>query len=347
MTRESPGKGGGLEKNLEATIDATIKFIPPPPQVYDFSRYVCQITKETIDGSPVAGTGFLVASDLVLTCFHVVENTPPERLECRFDVKTTEQGHTNFGPKAKVKEVLSTSSYSELEKSGQYKIDSETHPSKNELDYALLKLNENVGLETVELQQGVNGLRGWLNLPSVQPDVDNTATISILQHPGGRGQQAAVGKLVSVQPISGTRIRYLANTQNGSSGSPCFQWSSTVKNRLELVALHNYGDPGYGHQTGFNQGVPVHLIAADIKKDNPNVSKIMEERPPQYLTEDRDGKTFLSNKLIWVVLGLALIGAASYGIGLLGPNENDYIETKKILEEFNAAREEFNNAAEQ
>jgi hypothetical protein len=61
---------------------------------------------------------------------------------------------------------------------------------------------------------------------------------------------------------SGTRVRYRTNTVRGSSGSPCF---TPV---FDVVALHHTGDPNFaaGHAPGYNQGVPMHLIAAHLKE---------------------------------------------------------------------------------
>jgi V8-like Glu-specific endopeptidase len=50
-----------------------------------------------------------------------------------------------------------------------------------------------------------------------------------------------------------TRVRYATNTEDGSSGSPCFNatWG--------LIALHHFGEPNVKPAT-YNQGVPIDVI---------------------------------------------------------------------------------------
>ena len=69
-------KSGGLEKNLESRISEEVEFEPHPRAVYDFSRHLCQVIQPTVKGSITKGTGFLVGPDLVLTCYHVIEDLP-------------------------------------------------------------------------------------------------------------------------------------------------------------------------------------------------------------------------------------------------------------------------------
>ena len=53
---------------------------------------------------------------------------------------------------------------------------------------------------------------------------------------------------------SGTRLRYDADTLNGSSGSGVFN------QRLELAALHHAGDPASKIRAQYNQGIPIGAI---------------------------------------------------------------------------------------
>lgn len=264
---KAPESSGGLEKNLEVSVNSQ-PYDAPPSEVYGFSRHVCQILMRTVKGTSAIGSGFLVGPNLALTSFHVVEKVEPHNLECRFDVRSTDIG-PKIGPAYSVAEVLASSPYSIAELDSSYHIQSEVHPQANELDYALLRLDAHVGDELVEVVQGATIKRGWLELPQAVPQTDSTKYVYVLQHPGGAGIRAASGALVTAQPSSGTRLRYLANTSGGSSGSPCFQWSLETPRKLLLVAIHNYGHAGTGESTGFNQGIPVHLIRNDLDGEAP------------------------------------------------------------------------------
>jgi len=252
----------GLEKNLEAKISGD-GFIESPPEVYSFSRHVCQILVQTVTGTSSIGTGFLVSPRHVLTNYHVVESVETDNLQCRFDVRFTDIG-PRIGPACAVTAVIAERPYSSAEGDASYDSNSIEHPAPNELDYALLELAISVGNEDVEVVQDSSIPRGWLDLPVSLPLTDISKNVYVLQYPGGGAIKAASGALVPDQPNSGTRLRYLANTESGSSGSPCFQWSEETPRKLLLVAMHNYGHEGRGNKSGFNQGIPVHLICKDL-----------------------------------------------------------------------------------
>jgi hypothetical protein len=63
---------------------------------------------------------------------------------------------------------------------------------------------------------------------------------------------------------SGTRVRYRTNTDEGSSGSPCFD------DRWNLVALHHAGDPKFAplYHPEYNQGIPFAAIRALLEQRN-------------------------------------------------------------------------------
>ena len=79
----------------------------------------------------------------------------------------------------------------------------------------------------------------------------------IVQHPKGQAQKLAVGAVLK-RNKNNSRVRYDANTDHGSSGSPCFDA------KLDLVALHHGGDPDSGKLAKFNQGIPIETILNDL-----------------------------------------------------------------------------------
>jgi V8-like Glu-specific endopeptidase len=57
-----------------------------------------------------------------------------------------------------------------------------------------------------------------------------------------------------IEVENNTRVRYRTNTEEGSSGSPCFNQD------WELVALHHSGDPNFERPATYNEGIPFEAI---------------------------------------------------------------------------------------
>ncbi len=214
-----------------------------------------------------AGTAFLVAPDLVMTNYHVVEPLVDEadvtdKLRFRFDFQRTTDGmgfldgHFASPVAGKDWKVLaSPPSEADLHEDA-----AGVEPSTDELDFALVRLSEPIGDRPIGGAGTPGNKRGWL-VPST-----DTATsflgegenVLILQHPSGAPLSLAFGTFLAVKS---RRVRYDTNTEEGSSGSPCFDAA------LNVVALHHSGDPSFAplHRTAYNQGIPMHLIAAMCK----------------------------------------------------------------------------------
>lgn len=191
-------------------------------------RSVCRLEDE--NAQPV-GTGFLVASDVVMTNAHVSEelrgtNTTPQ---ARFDYLQTDQ--------------LVNGQATPLASSG-WEIASSP---PTQLDYALLKLSTPVG-DTEH--QGEK--RGWLEIDNNHKFVKDEP-ILIVHHPGGNPLEISVGYLRDLNQTD-KRIAYTVNTQGGSSGAPCFDmfWN--------LVAIHHQGDAFTNH------GIPMDAIKDHLQQ---------------------------------------------------------------------------------
>jgi hypothetical protein len=204
------------------------------------------------------GTGFLVGANLVLTNFHVMDcvktDDDARRSRCFFDFRdgTTETaektppkaGGTPCGFASKWLEAHSPYSDSDVGGGGE--------PQANELDYALLRLAENVG-DT----PGPGGKkRGWFEITADRPVLALRDFVVIPQHAEGHPLEVAWGAVLSYNS-SGNRIRYDATTDLGSSGSPCLTAD------LEIFGLHHATEPE--NNPTFNQAVPLDLIANDLK----------------------------------------------------------------------------------
>ncbi|MBD2750928.1 MULTISPECIES: trypsin-like peptidase domain-containing protein [Microvirga] len=215
----------------------------------DLRGQVCHIT-----GSK-SGTGFLVAPDLVLTNFHVVEveiaQSKGANIACRFDYLSEAQRGTVFRLKEGDcrKWCLAYSRYSsgDLGSGGQ-------SPTLQQLDYALLRLSEPVGA----MLSTSGARREWVKLQGTMPIPNAEATLQIIQHPENRPLSYSVGRSLGVTAEK-VRLRYTTETKIGSSGSPVFNAE------LSLVALHHAAEPGPRDQPGeYNQGIPIQVIVSDL-----------------------------------------------------------------------------------
>jgi hypothetical protein len=244
---------------LEVLIDAEQGFLNPVTwreRLAVLEGQVCQISYPHGAGK-VSGTGFLVAPDLVLTNEHVIaplRGTPElaGQVEIRFDFKALGDGTVvtpgvSFGLDANGWLVDSSPPSS---------VDVQTDqgaavPGPDELDYALLRVAGEPGNQTLgaTTQPGAP-TRGWIT--ELAPAVAADAFLFILQHPLGKALAMAGDRVTAING-NGTRIRYKANTEHGSSGAPCFDIN------WRLAALHHLGDPGFStlNRADYNEGIPI------------------------------------------------------------------------------------------
>lgn len=183
-------------------------------------RAVCRIEPQP-EAVSIQGyaSGFLVASDVVMTNFHVVENATaasPNKTEVRFDYEVDADNQTAAGRQCGLADqwLLASS-------------------PTDQLDFALLRLSEPVGEDVVS-----SGQRGFLQ-PRLH-DFVGEEPIIVLQHPQAKPLKLAFGTVK--QPCDGLRVTYSVNTEGGSSGSPCFN------SALDVVAIHHWG--GTNHNRG-------------------------------------------------------------------------------------------------
>ncbi len=220
-------------------------------------RQVCVVE---IAGHP-AGTGFLVAKDLVLTNHHVVRSQLQEskpKVVARFDYRVLPNAEISDKGIAHAVSgsdwLVASSPHSPVDTTPPN--EREREPSRDELDFALIRLEVAAGEESVEEEA-----RGWVELPNDEPLIEPDSPLLIPQHPHGKPMQLAFDtqSIIAVNEQK-TRVRYRTNTDPGSSGSPCFDAN------WELIALHHSGEPGVIDAT-YNEGIPIYTIANALAQD--------------------------------------------------------------------------------
>lgn len=207
---------------------------------------VCRVL--TKDGT---GTGFLVSRNVVLTCQHVIDGCTPAGITLEFDYKVRTPGQPAApGTKYMVKSILETSPPSAADCLAPPKA---TEATSHELDYAVLHVDGDPGDEVVD-----GNARGWVELAATGHEIARGSDLVIIQHPKGGPLQIIFDEVGNMN-TGKTRVTYTANTEPGSSGSPCFNadW--------QVIALHHSGDPRLQIPAQYNEGVPLATIRSQLK----------------------------------------------------------------------------------
>lgn len=225
-------------------------------------RCICLITIQS--WNKTHATGFLVGPDVVITNYHVLKDVingpiPSSRVSFSFDYKLKEDRknleHNSEHQLATDNWLLDHSEHDDLdERVNKQNIDiTERH-----LDYALLRLKRKAGEES-----NTTGQRGWIEIPEMEYPFKANTPLLILHHPNGETLTFDIDtRSVITENASKTRVRYTTNTENGSSGAPCFDAN------WDLVALHQSGDPDFTHDASYNQGIPIAAILRSLKRRN-------------------------------------------------------------------------------
>jgi len=243
--------------SLEALVNANAKFIKLAAFLEKLGQLQSQVCWIKVPGG--GGTGFLVGPDLVLTNYHVMQPVFDKTVSaadvvCQFDYLEAVDG-----PKLTAKKGTEVKLHPEgwnvdEQRTSDYDVDPDLgDPVADESDYALVRLGDDIGNQPVggPTADANAPNRSWISVPPVVPALAGGNVLFLLQHPKGEPLQLTVGSVKKFN-AAGTRVRYDANSKKGSSGSPCFDAD------LQLVALHNAGDPNDPPQ--WNQAIPFGLI---------------------------------------------------------------------------------------
>jgi trypsin-like peptidase/effector-associated domain 1 (EAD1)-containing protein len=257
---ETPAPASTSSAGFERTIKERLGFADAElwrNQMFKFEGRVCRVEL----GGKGTGTGFLVGPDVVLTNYHVMKPVmdgavAAANVRFRFDYRKLANGLESSGPLVELfdpdpkKWLIDQSEYSAAEAAGV--TPDNPPPKETELDYALVRLKRPLGQDPIDPNAAESPKRGWIELPAApQPIAEHMAMI-ILQHPKSDPLKLALDTDAVLKVYDhGLRVRYATNTEEGSSGSPCFDF------KWNLIALHHYGDPDYNHPANYNQGIPI------------------------------------------------------------------------------------------
>lgn len=194
-------------------------------------------------GKGNSGTVWLIAPELALTCWHVVENRGA--LDAPIDQIDLEEQMRN---------ALLTFDYTVAGKGVQYKVVTLEYPTieSQKLDYAILRLQDR---SDFPLQD-----RGYLQA-DIEIPLTTQTSLYIIQHPLGQSQQSAGGTFERVSPTA-HRILYNTPTEPGTSGAPVFNRANWC-----IVALHN-GENQHEH---LREGTLLKPILEEVKHHKPEL----------------------------------------------------------------------------
>lgn len=248
-----PIEDSGLERLLRADVPA-VKLRDLLEKLGAIEGRVCRIE---IDRR-VRGTGFLVGPSCVMTNYHVMKPVidgvkRPDSVVCRFDYRDGFQGtpftldldwNVHFSP------------YAEFEKT---RLD-DGIPREDELDYAVVRLADAPGHKALSDKASEKALlRDIVPIPEGALALTKDAPLIVVQHPVGRTLEIAIETHGVIDyNANGTRLKHRVNTDEGSSGSPVFDFKGT------LVALHHGGDNA--ELPVFNQAIPIDAIRRDLER---------------------------------------------------------------------------------
>ncbi|MCY1059688.1 trypsin-like peptidase domain-containing protein [Nannocystis sp. SCPEA4] len=267
LCERQPGRLASVQaygRSLEEVVHPFAGFLDPSElatKLVCHERHVC-----AVEVGEKAGTGLLVASDLVLTNYHVVADLiagaiGADDVACLFDYRMGLDGAVKPPVRVRLDPDWSIPHRSH---------ETKELPAATELDYALLRLEQKIG----DLRPtGEGEPRCWFDLSRPPPEPVRERLAFVLQHPRkemwrpGEPRQQPLRVGLGLPGFdgyngNGTRLRYRVNTLPGSSGSAVFD------ERLRLVALHSSRGQPVGTSDGRvvnNQGIPLKAILADLE----------------------------------------------------------------------------------
>lgn len=253
-------RGLSERDSRERIIRETNSFLDPFMWLEKLSKILPQVCHiEYIVQLPqgrrnITGTGFLIAPNVVITNYHVMEYVIEQKASysdvvLRFDYnQLRDNNFTSTGTEYPLKRDWL------IAKSPYLPSNENRLPTFDELDYILLRVDGEPG--NTRVGEIDSPARGWIELPAEPYEFSPSTPLFIVQHPNGQPLKLAfdTDAIIDVNE-NRTRVRYKTNTEPGSSGSPCFN------ENWDLVALHHMGKEGK-----YNAGTPFSAICEHLKE---------------------------------------------------------------------------------
>lgn len=263
--------------HLERIVRQANSFLEPEiwyGKFRDVINRVCQVEVKTRAGNTYFGTGVLIAADIILTNYHVIENVAePEKFQhegadadpadviIRFDNRKRASGYIQSGIEFRLKNdwLLASSPYDPRDLHGQ--LDWE-HSTASGLDYALLRAENSPGEQNLPDGYTAETKRGWVALDQRIKNPIPGMGLIVVQHPQGEALKVGLDTdaVIGVN-ASENRIKHMVNTNKGSSGSPCFNMN------WDLIAIHEAGISTAGAIKGYNVAIPISKIIDNLKEN--------------------------------------------------------------------------------
>ena len=252
-------EGDALERIVDESDLLPVFFLEQGALV---QRAVARVVlNEPFAGLPAGsgwGTGSLVAPGLFLTNNHVIPTSD-------FAGKVRVQFNYQLGPQGI--EQPSQTYYPDL---------TGTFHTNEQLDYTVLRLKpvqqQPASAGSTAGGGGLAGdIWGWIPLDS-SPGYHLGQHFNVVQHPQGRRKEVALQDN-EISALYTNVVRYQADTEPGSSGSPVFD------NLWRIVALHHAGgdrDPASGKWLN-NEGIRVDRLVDDLGTHFASEPLILEE----------------------------------------------------------------------
>lgn len=257
LTITGPRLINNTGKSLEEIVQDNAKFIDIKIFIERLPQLAGQVCWIDVPGG--GGTGFLIGANLVLTNRHVVERicngkAQLQDVKCKFDYFQTLDG-SELKKKRPIEVGLVNSPEWLVDSKPPSMFDDEPtlgEADESESDYAILRLAEPIGESPIGGDTDTRAQpRGWIHTASDVPVLTQGNQVFLLQHPKGAPLQLTVGTVIEFNH-AGTRVRYDANSKDGSSGSPVFDAD------LNLVAMHHARDPACPPK--WNQAIPFSVV---------------------------------------------------------------------------------------
>jgi endonuclease G, mitochondrial len=209
-------------------------------------RHDNEMATKTPDGLSEVhqGTGWLLASDLLMTNHHVVN----ARIDGQADAALADLELQASNTRVQFDYDANTKTGTSMRV-----IRLEAYDGK--LDYAVLRLKSSVARMPLVVNQD-----------RIEVQKDSYIAVNIIQHPNGGPKRVALRNNL-VYDSDFPRLRYFTDTEQGSSGSPVFN------DGWQVVALHRASTfVDQGQVTGWvNEGTQMAAILDDLKLKNQSV----------------------------------------------------------------------------